>query len=141
MISAALGYARSRLVVLGYTEWDDGFNSENIPRTLLDRSFHLTLGDCSNRKNSHDNLEIDCPVSVELYRAQNRKPKDLIDTGVGIADTVMADILNAANRLTYGNGLMNVTFQTMRVIKSSDSNDNSLRVQIDLIMTVIISTV
>ena len=141
MISSALSYARERLNALGYTEWDDGFNSDNIPRTIQDRAYHLTLGDCSNRKNSHDNLEIDCPVSVELYRAQSRKPKDLIDTGVSIADTVMADLLNAANRLTYGNGLKNVNFQTMRVIKSNDSNDNSLRVQIDFIMTVIISTI
>lgn len=139
MISSVLSYARARLAVLGYQEWTDGFNFENIPKTRLDSVFHLTLGDSLGTDIGQDNQTIETPFTIRLFLAPNRNPKALIDQATQIADIVIADLLKASNRLTQ-TGIKTVWFNTMAIEPIANSNDNGVIIQFNFTALVVIST-
>lgn len=139
MIADVKAYARTRLRALGYTEWSDGFNFVNIPRTKLDTAFHLDLGDAIGVSNNQDNQVIDVALTVRLFRAAARDPKSLIDVGVAAADVVICDFLSAANRLTQ-TGVQNVAFDAVVVEPLDETNDNGVIIKMQFTMLVIIGT-
>lgn len=138
-IASVKAYARARLSALGYTEWTDGFNWQNIPKTLLENRFHVELQPSVGISNNQDHQTIETQFTVRIFKAPTRDPKTLIDTGAGLADTVIADLLLASNRLTQ-TGIKTVRFNSMAVEPFDTSNDNSLVVVMVFTALVIIST-
>lgn len=129
MIASVKDYARTRLGVLGYTEWSDGFNYKDIPKTKLDSVYHLELGESTGISNNQDHQVIESPVTVRLFKSPSRQPKTLIDQGISVADTVIADFIRASNRTTQS-GIKNVTFVSMAIEPLEDSNDNGVTIKI-----------
>ena len=124
-VSVVKPYARARLRALGYTEWKEGFNFENIPKTKLDSSFHLELGDARAVSHSQDNLEIEVPITVRIFRAPGKNSSDIVDRAITKGDEVRAGMLAAADRLTQS-GIKNVLFETMAIEPLANSNDNGV---------------
>lgn len=139
MISDVKPYARARMQALGYTEWTDGFNFQNIPRTLLDKAFHVALGPISGVSNNQDHQIVNVGFTVRLFASQTRTPKDLIDASVIRADAAILEMIKPTNRLVQAS-IKNVTFNSLDIEELDDSNDNGIIVRMELIASVFIST-
>lgn len=140
MISDVKAYARARLNALGYKEWRDGFNFENIPRTLLDKSYCVELGVAVGLKDTQDSLDIDAPFTVRIFMKPRRESKGLIDEAIERADEIIFDLMAAVNRVTGTGGLKNIRFDTMTIEPLKDSNDNGVIAKITFAAHVIIPT-
>lgn len=139
MITSVRTYARARMNALGYKEWSDGFNSENIPRTKLDAAYHIETGVVRGTGIHQNNQDIEVPFTIRFFKAQGRDPKALIDQAETAADTVIAAFLKATNRLVNTNP-KNISFQTFTLEPLADSNDNGVIVKIEFTALVVIST-
>lgn len=139
MIDDVKPYARARMKKLGKTEWSDGFNFANIPRTLLDKSFHLELQEAQELSNNQDNLMVNQPFYLRLFRAQVFKVRDAIDEEAAYLKPVIDEFLAPKNRLTQPR-IKNIVLNSVLIEKLDQSNDNGVIVKIAFTALVIRST-
>ena len=126
-LESVKGYIRSRLLVLGFAEWCDGFNNENIPGTLLDNSWHLEFGRGQNAVQNQQPLQVRWPFILRIYKANTRDPRTLIDDMIVSMDAIIVDLLTASNRLAYAGGaLKNLSLDSFRIEPLAESNDNGV---------------
>lgn len=126
-------YFRDRLDSLGYTEWTDGFNVENIPSTILDRSYHVESGDISTTASNHQPHRFDCPVTVRLFIKGYLDPKSAIDDSYALCEDILAEVLLPTNRLDTANGLSDVQPQGISVRPLTLQNDNGVVLEINFL--------
>jgi len=123
----ARAYLRSRAKAIGLTEWKDGFDSSNIPDTILDKSFWIDMGDItSGVKRDQYDQEIQFPLSIKIYKKGYKSPADGIDDSVLLVENLIKEACDPDKALTQGNGIVNVSFDTSRIEPLSSSNNNSV---------------
>lgn len=130
MISEVRDYARVVLKSLGYQEWKDAFNVDNIPSTLLDKVFHVEHGIASQRQNNQQNLELIAPFSVTMFRKGFRDPNAALDDAAVLTDTIIKEFLAPENRLTQQGTIKNIAFESAEMTPISASNDNAVLVKV-----------
>lgn len=119
-------YARTMMANLGVrTEWTDGFNFENIPSTKLDKTFHVELIDAREISNNQDNLVVEQPFFLRVFRSATGNPKTAIDLCLKEAKQIVDEFLKPQNRLTQP-AIKNVMLDSVLVEKLNASNDNGL---------------
>jgi hypothetical protein len=116
-------YFRTRMETLGYEEWSDGFNNENIPETLLERVFHLESGEIAPTASNHQ--------VHEVYLRGFNNPVEAIDNAYVVAETILADILLPANR--FGTCIKDVEPGAISAKPLSDRNDNSVILEMSFV--------
>lgn len=130
-MSAARTYCRSRMDSLGYKEWTDGFNFENIPSSLQNRAYHLELEEATDSQLNIDNLITTVPVRVRVQMAGFRDPKTKIDQAAVLSNSIVAEFMSPENRLTQttsdGEKVLNVMFKSKVIEPLGTSNDNTMR--------------
>ena len=129
-------YFRARMDALGHKEWTDGFNTENIPSNILDRSYHLSNGSIASEASSHIGHEFLYPVTIKLFLKGYRDPKQGIDDAVGYGENILNEVLKSSNRL--GTTIKDVIPQGMEILPLNESNDNAIILQVDFIARVIL---
>ena len=134
-LSNIKSYFRTKLNTLGYKEHDDGFNSENIASSNLNSAYFIELGDISLESHSMSDLSLLATVNVKVFFKGYRTPKDTIDNVIVKGEAILKSFLNHSDRLS-GN-LKDVVLDNMFIEKLSDSNDNSMMLNIDLTTKVI----
>lgn len=129
-LSAVRPYFRARFVALGYREWSDGFNFENIPESIIDKSFHLDANTLSNVAMGQTDLEIEHRVVTRCWFKGFRTPKEALDRTMERVEDIIVEVLNPANRLTGSTGLRNVELSEVTVSPIAESNDNTIQVSL-----------
>lgn len=125
-LSAVRTYFRARLNENGFKEHLDGFAFNNIPSTLLDKSYHISTPSVSTIKQNQDIIDLNSTVEVRFFIKGYRKPSVAIDTAILAEETLLKSILSARNR-TLG-ALKNVVFTGSTREPLGDTNDNSVLV-------------
>lgn len=132
-------YFRTRMAALGYSEWKDGFNVENIPSTLLSKNkmFHIESPSAS-RSDAYDmdSQDVDQDITLRLFLKGYRDPASAIDTAMTAQDTILEDLLSSNNRL--GTTLKNVYFNNSQILPLDETNDNAVILEINLICRIVI---
>jgi hypothetical protein len=113
---------------LGYEEWRDGFNFENIPSTLLDKSFHIESGDVVPTTSNHQLHEFSSPIVIRVYLKGFLDPVEAIDNAYDTADDILAEILLPSNRL--GTNVKDIVPTNISVKPLNDQNDNSVLLEL-----------
>lgn len=128
-----LPYFRNQLDDLGYDEWRDAFDVENIPENILDRSYHLTLGVADIGPANQTVTQFDVPVIVQLFYKgyTNDDSSTTVDKVIAESEVVFAAILSAANRL--GTEVKNVVPQNFSVQPKSVSNTNDMILELNFL--------
>lgn len=121
-LASVIPYFQTVMNELGHTEWTDAFNFENIPSTVIDRAYHLTLESGTGIKQNQNDIETQQPISVRLFVKGFRDPAEGRDRAVGYVEDVIQKALSASRRLT--GGLKNVQLQNMSYQAFGDTNDN-----------------
>lgn len=126
-LSLVRPYFKARMEALGYQEWPDGFNFENIPDSILDQSFHVELRQVNPEGlDSPSHLELRVPVTVRVYLKGYRYPADAIDSAMVRLDDIYKEILKPTNRLSGTGGLRNVLPTAASVDPLNAENDNAV---------------
>lgn len=133
-------YFRTVLKELGHREWKDAFNDENIPGTVLNRSYHLKLGDSSPIGTQDSNLiKISQPITIKLYVKGYRNVNEGVDTAVEYAEAIIKKALGDVRRSTSYTGIMNVTFGGKTQNELSTDNDNVIKVELNFNCVVLLA--
>jgi hypothetical protein len=126
-----LPYFRTAINTLNHTEWKDAFSDDNIPSTLIDRSYHLLLTDSSTIKQNQDLIEINQPISVKLYVKGYRNTSDGRDRAIGYQEALIKEILETDRRAASYSGIKNVLYLGGGLEELSQDNDNLIRVTLN----------
>lgn len=117
-------YFRNRMYALGYNEWTDEFNIENIPSTILDKTYHVESGDIASTASNHQPHRFDCPVTIRLFLKGYDNPVSAVDDAYVHCEDVLAEVLLPANRLS--DDIHDVQPVNIAVEPLTASNDNSV---------------
>ena len=124
VITLVKPYFRERILSLDskFQEWTDAFNIENIPSTILDKSYHLAFGTVDGGLLSGKTQQIECNVLVRLFFKGYRNVSENVDRGIDLSEQLIRAVQDPAERL--GESIKGVKFLGMEVNEGFASNDN-----------------
>jgi len=122
-------YFRTALNGLGFSEWDDAFNYENVPDTIIDKSYHLGTISSSNVVMQQRKLSYTASINVKVFFKGFREPKEALDEAMIQGDNILAAVLKPSTR-NAGATLKNVNFDSLEAVPMDVSNDNVVRLEI-----------
>lgn len=138
-LASVLAYPRARMKALGFVEHDDAENFENIPRTLLDRAFHLEMETFARDGENQDNMEMAVPFTLKFFKGITRDTLAARDAAIVSSDTIIDAFILASNRLT-SSGIKTVVFDSGRIEELATDNDNAFMITLEFRALVIKST-
>lgn len=127
---------RTQMDGLGYEEWTDAFNVENIPSTILDGAYHIEVGSGDGAVINQHVLNTNFPIVLRLFRRGFRDPASMRDEMLGELQTIVCDILAPSVRLS--SGVKNIVFNGWVLSPLSDTNDNSIMLEMNFTNIVIL---
>lgn len=118
-------FFRTRLNGLGFSEWKDGFQSDNIPRSLLDGAYHIESGLVTPTAPNQQLSVFDSEVVVRVFFKGFRSPADAIDKALEKAEVILSDILqpDVKHSLTC---IKDIRSEQITVEPLAATNDNSV---------------
>jgi hypothetical protein len=133
-------YFRDRIrTVGGLNEWKVGLNTDNIPSSILDGSFHIDISGFNQIKQNQDCLDASGEVIIKLFAKGAKDPQKAVDWVIAKGQAVLEESLKATNRLTQPS-IKNVTLKsfTPAPYSPSDDNDVELRMvfEVHLVLTI-----
>lgn len=132
-------YFRTHLNVLKFKEHTDGFNTKNIPDTLLDRSYHILTGSVQGGPVNFTHQSTEVEVTVLLYFKGFRKVDKAIDIAMNELTAIITECCKIKNRSQTGAGVFNVVFDRAEITPFDDKqNVNTAILQIDFKTQVLI---
>ncbi len=117
-------YFKDRMYALGYNEWTDAFNIENIPSSILDKSFHVESGAIASSASNHQPHRFDCSITTRLFLKGYNNPSEAVDDAYVHCEDILGEILSPSNRL--GTNVHDVQPVSIAVDPLTASNDNSV---------------
>lgn len=129
-LTAVRTYFRTRLNSLGYSEWDDGFNYENIPENIIDKAYHIENFEGEKVSLNQTDLEIDMKVVTRVYFKGFRTIKEALDMADEKIETILVEVLKPTNRLTGTSGLRDIQLDGFVKLPLAESNDNTILIEI-----------
>ncbi len=125
-LNKCLPYFRARCKAIGLKEWTDGFNYQNIPSNILDKSYHLMHGTMTGLKQNQQDQEINFPIQVRIFTKGHREPSLAIDSAIQLTENLIIECLKPTNRLTQSSGIKNIVFENANYEPIDGSNDNAI---------------
>jgi hypothetical protein len=120
---------------LGYHEHLDGFNSDNIPETILDRAYHILVVSIAGGPINHTHQDTVSQVSLKVFIRGYRDVTEAIDSSILTLETIVKDVCKLSNRTS---SVFNVVFDGCDFNPLSNSNDNSVMLDITFSVQVIL---
>lgn len=116
----------NKLTTLGLKQWADGFNRENIPANILNKSFHIEHGTFAITVGGQQTHEFRGPMTVRVFFSGYRDPLTAKDTALQFANTIFEALLAPDFRLSEGTNLKDIRPVSVVPVPLAASNDNSL---------------
>ena len=135
-------YFQDRMAVVDteLKEWDDAFNVNNIPSSILDKSWHIEYSTFSyNTGGAHTCLSFECPVTLSVFFKGYRNPLEAVDMALIFADAILKECTKPVQRLNQPN-IKNVLPNNVSIKELSDSNDNAAILEVQFLCEVIIGS-
>lgn len=123
-LSGARSYFRGRADAIGLKEWADGINFENIPSSVIDRSYHIQAGSGSGTKLNQNDQELSFDVTVRIFMKGYRDSASAVDSAIKMTEDLIKETVSAKNRLTQSNGIKNIVLSSFNFEAFDQSNDN-----------------
>lgn len=127
MFTDVLAYFRTVLDGLGLREWTTAFSSDNIPASILNQSYHLTLDPITGAGSNHQVHSFDAPVTLRVFLKGYRDESESVDAAIELGQDVMCAVLDSSTRL--GANIKDIVPNSMQPIPLSSSNDNSIIIE------------
>lgn len=121
-------YFNAILEAKGYREWDDAFAVDNIPDTVMDKSYHVGMGPFDGIKQSQLDQETACTVVLRTYYKGYARPQEALDLAISETETIMKEcvkVQQVGGRVSTA-GILNVVFNEAALDPIDASNDNAI---------------
>lgn len=129
-------YFRSRMKGLGYEEWPDGFNRDNIPSTIRNKSFHILTPDMVGGTVNQNHQDTSTSVSISFIINGYRDPTEAKEKAMLELEKIIKDIINIRNRTAT---LLNVIFEGANMDALNSNDDNQVLVDMNFTAIVVLS--
>lgn len=111
---------------LGFKRHKDAFNIDNIPKTLLNKSYHIAYGPIDPVQQDQAALELNVEIVVNFYVKGKKCTDEVQDKAIGYMNSIFMEAFKSSNRVASDYGIKNVILTTASLNELSDSNDNSM---------------
>jgi hypothetical protein len=129
-LAGVLPAIATQLRTAGFVEWKDAFPTDNIPATILDRSFHIGMGTVSSAAANQRAHVFRMPITVQVLRRGFRDAHGMRESCMIDADTVLSSLLAPSFRLSIVDDVKDLSPLSVDLDPISSSNDN------DFILTI-----
>jgi hypothetical protein len=129
-------FFRNRLLGLGFLEHEDVFNRENIPKTVIDKSFHALIQSFDGGPINHTHQDVVVGVLVTVVFKGFRDVSETMDRAILEVECIIKDVCNIAVRTS---DLLNVVFSGADFSALNLENDNSVLVELSFDAQVILN--
>lgn len=138
-LSQVRGYINSRMKIVepDYSEWLDSLEDiGNIPKTILDRTYHITLNPITSSAQIDSHIEDDFSVTITTFKRGFNTPVLARDEAMQTANCIRLDIINHRNIETYkvandGN-IEDVVSISITPSDIDSTNDNIIKIETEL---------
>lgn len=134
-LSNVRSYLKTRMDLLGYSEWRDGFKTDNIPESIMDMSYHILVESIDGGSINHTHQDTFSNVSMKVFYRGYLDVTEAIDTAILGVETIVKDICKVSNRTST---TLNVVFNGAEFSPINDLNDNSVLVDMDITVRVVL---
>lgn len=135
-ITAIKPWFQKRFYALEFEEHKSGFNVDNIGELDIDRKYHIRIRAFSGGSINHTDQSTVSEVTTEIFFKGGSDSYDAIDTAVYEIEQLIKECCNIRNRTS--DGILNVVFSRAEINPRGDSNDSSVLVTMDFLVTVLI---
>lgn len=116
---------------LGYTEWTDGFNTENIPASIINESYHIETGTIIGGPANQRAHQFQFPVIMKVFLRGYNDPASAIDDALLRGDDILASVLAPTNRIAQAEDIKDISPGTISIEPLDATNDNSVVLTIE----------
>ena len=138
-LSQVRDYIRTRMAVVEptYQEWTDSLdNIGNIPKTVLNRTYHITLNGSTASTNNDTFIQDVSNVLITIFKRGFTRPVEARDEIMQTANCIRLDMIDPQNVETYkaANDGNIEDIQSVGIVPNEIdvSNDNTIQVEIEL---------
>ena len=122
---------------MGFREWTDSFDIENIPSTLFDKAFHINVGPVSPEGGiSQSDIRFSVEARVQFCFKAFRNIAQGIDDAYLALDDILDGILDPAFRLSNTGVFKELQPTSAEVFEFSADNDNLVILEVTFGVTV-----
>ena len=122
-----------------FKEWKDGFNFENIPRNIFDKSYHMEYQvpsiERGNTYNTHTVL-----VTLKMFYKGYRDPQASLDTAMDLSNLIGISIQDIAAMAAF-RATDNFSIQEIRlnsqIAEPLEDNDNAMIITTEIELDII----
>ena len=139
-LSNVRGYFRTHFDAAGYEEWTDAFNRDDIPHSIINKSYHILNPTIVQTNHNQLHLELVETVEATFILKGYRTPADAVDDAHTEIEALLDRILGHSNRTKSVAGIKNVVLDNIDIEPYSEDNDNMVRVTMRFSVLVIIDT-
>lgn len=135
MISEVRSFIRSRVLEedSAFKEWKDGFNSENIPSSILNKSYHVLISNPSNIVTENCLVDDNISAEVKLYFKGGKNIQDALDNAMETAYNIK---LRSSNPSNYTDVIKYVSVDSV-IPDPLPTNDNSILITLNYTLRII----
>lgn len=130
--------ARMKATDADLNEWQDAFDVNNIPATVIDKAWHIRVGTMSYQGSKHECLAFGVPVDLKVCLKGYRSPYEAVDNAHGLADAIIKECCKSTTSLNQAN-IKNVIPNLVNVREIGPSNDNLVVLEISFNVLIYIS--
>jgi hypothetical protein len=123
-------YFRTILNSLGFREWKTAFSYDNIPSSILNESYHLTVEPIVGGPANHQCHEFDCPITLRVFLKGFRDESESVDAAMEVMQNILCAVLDSKVRL--GSNIKDVVANSVQPIPLSSTNDNSVIIEFSM---------
>lgn len=118
---------REAFISLGFDEWTDAFNIENIPNSRINKAFHMNISSITPANNDFSSLTLDSSLVVNWFLKGYRTPFDAKQESTKLIEQIIVKLCNVQNRTA--NGVANIILSNILPQEIDISNDNIVLVE------------
>lgn len=130
-------YFQTRMTSLALNEWQNPFDVDNIPENIIDNVYQVTVGPISQQSFNQSDLALNVPANLKLFVKAYREHMTAYDSAVALANSVLIEVLNPANRLTQTN-IKTINLDSVSFDPLDPTNDNIIVVNMQFRTMVVI---
>lgn len=117
---------RDRLIELEYEEFKaTSFETENVPETIIDKSFHVTVPSGDGEKMKMDDLIVTNNVEIVVWRKGYRLAVEAVDAALLAACEIISSIMEVGFRTTPA--YRNIQFDSYAIDAIANDNENTVK--------------
>lgn len=129
-------YFRARMKLQGFDEWTDGFNRQNIPSTIRNKSFQILTPSMTGGPVNQNHQDTSTTVSIQYILNGYRHSTEAKEKAMLLNESIIKDICNIKNRTAT---LLNVIFEGLDMDQLNPDDDNQVLVDLEFTAFVVLS--